>query len=290
MTQQRPASPVVGRRRLYNALRELREAAGLTLEEAAAAIEVSAATLSRLENGVRIPRARDVRDLCLRYDASPERTQELMTLVAAARESGWWEAYTEVDLDYGTYIGLEAAASRVQQYEGKLIPALLRTADYTRNFLQRVTNPVRLTPLSPHDIEKRIEVLARRQNLLSDAGFTYTAILDEECLRRPVGDAAVMAEQLDRLLTESGRPAVSIRIVPIGRGAHPGMSGSFIVLTLPGAISDVVYYESLAGQVVIDDDDALRRHRQIFTAIEAAALDQDESHAMIANIRDELLA
>ena len=57
-------SPTVRRRRLGHELRELREQAGLTLDEAAAQLEdISAAKISRIETAKVGVRPRDVEDL-----------------------------------------------------------------------------------------------------------------------------------------------------------------------------------------------------------------------------------
>src|SRR3954447_6620208 len=127
----RPSSPTVSRRELANTLRQMRQRARKTLEEAAAALEVSAATLSRIETGVRVPRARDVKDLCEFYGITdPARIASMIALVADAKESGWWEAYSEVDDEYATFIGLEAAAIEIDQFENAMIPAFMQTSAY----------------------------------------------------------------------------------------------------------------------------------------------------------------
>src|SRR5262249_32630842 len=69
-----------------------------------------------------------------------------------------------------------------------------------------------------------------------------TYILDEEIVRRPVGDA--MAGQLSHLLNVAGKPAVTIRIVPFSAGPHFGLRGPFVLLSFPGELDDVLYLES----------------------------------------------
>jgi transcriptional regulator with XRE-family HTH domain len=272
----RPTSPTVSRRELASTLRQMREQSGTTLAEAASALEVSAATLSRIETGIRVPRARDVKDLCEFYGLTDAaRIAELTALVAGAKESGWWEAFTEVDQEYATLIGLEAAATAIDQFEGTLVPAFLQTADYARAYLKAGMSPTLKTPLSDHNIAKRIEVRTRRQQLLTtNLELHSTFIIDEVALLRAIGGPAVMREQLRQLMVAAERPGTEILVVPLARGAHPGQQGDFTILTLPQAqIFDVVYIDSLAGQIFLETPEEVERHRRVFAAIRDLALD-----------------
>ena len=271
----RPTSPTVSRRELANTLRKMRLQARKTLEDAAAALEVSAATISRIETGVRVPRARDVKDLCEFYGlADPTRIAELTALVADAKESGWYETYTEVDDAYATFIGLEEAATAIDEFEATLIPSFLQTESYSRAFHKAGLNPGRKKPFTDHDIDKRIEVLAQRQNLLTtNPDLKFTAILDEAALIRIVGGPTVMQEQIAHLIRAADRSETHILILPLDRGAHPGQVGGFSILTLPQAqVSDVVYVDSSAGQLFLETTDQLVRYREIFHTLRETAL------------------
>jgi transcriptional regulator with XRE-family HTH domain len=274
----RPASPTVRRRQLANVLRRLRHDSGMTLEQAAAVLEVSGATLSRIETGVRVPRSRDVRDLLDAYGVTDEaRITEVTTLVAEARESGWWEAYSEVDDAYGTYIGLEAAANEIEQYES-VVPAMLQTPEYLRAWLEEVVNPQRERPFSEHDIEKRVEVLLERQRLLqSPGGLKYSVVLDEGAFARTVGGDEVMRRQIQHMVEMAQLPSVSLRLLPLAAGAHPAQSaGPFTILSLPRDVSDVVYVDSLVvGQLFLENPADLSRCRRVFAALIAKSVTQE---------------
>jgi transcriptional regulator with XRE-family HTH domain len=287
----RPASPTVSRRELANSLRQMRHRARKTLDEAAAALEVSAATLSRIETGVRVPRARDVKDLCAFYGITDQdKVDDLTALVAGAKETGWWEEYTEVDEEYATFIGLEAAATAVDQFEGTLVPAFLQTAAYGEAFLRGAVSPGRHRPFSDHDIAKRIEVRARRQQLLSiDPGMRYTVVIDEAALLRPLGGRQVMREQLNYVIQATERPGTEILLLPLERGAHPGQQGRFTILTLPQEqVSDVVYIDSLAGQLFVETPDEVERYRTIFSDLRQTALDASASVEALRAKLDQL--
>jgi transcriptional regulator with XRE-family HTH domain len=287
----RPASPVVRKRELARQLKVLRERARLTLEAVAAELEYSAATIHRMETGVRTPRARDVRDLCVLYGASEAMTNRLTGLVEAARQPGWWQAYNEVDDDFAEYIGYEAAAAAIRQYEGTVVPGMLQTSAYTRTYLREAVNPGRLAHWTEYDIDRIVDVRERRQQILyGTPPLEYHAIIDEGTLRRAVGGAEIMREQLRHLMAAPERsPHVTIRVVPLSAGAHPGQQAGFVLMTFASeGLPDVVSLESLAGQIFLESESDLRRHKQVFAVLEQIALPQAESQEALARMVDEL--
>jgi transcriptional regulator with XRE-family HTH domain len=270
----------VRRRELSATLRRLRTQAGLTLDEAAAHLETSAATLSRIETGVRIPRARDVRDLVALYGVKDEkRVAEIVGLVAEAREPGWWEAYSEISEGYATLIGFEGSATRIQQYEGLVIPGLLQAPQYGRVYLRQAIAPGWRGELSDREIEQRVEIRVRRQQaILSPPGVPYEVIVDEAALRRQVGGPAVMRDQIRRIVEIMRVPHVSVRMLPFSVGAHPGQPGGFTILTMPQTdVSDIVYVDSLAGQLFLEGGKEVQRHRQVWAVLYERALDEEQT-------------
>jgi len=282
------SSPTVRRRELASRLKELRLRAGLTLEEAGPAIDVSAATMSRLENGGRRPTVRDVRDLCAHYGVSPEETESLMGLAEASKESGWWESYSEVNEEYADYIGLEAAATRIRDYRGILIPGTLQTRGYLEEHIRAAANVWREVPFGEAEIVNRATILMRRQQRLTGKNpVTYECYLDEAAVMRPVGTREVFAEQLDHLIAMQERSNISIRLIPFSAGAHPGQLGGFSYLTIPrrGPVSDVVYVESVAGQLFLDSTDALARFETALGRLADISCSEDET---VERLRDIL--
>src|SRR5215218_1963474 len=104
-------SPTVRRRRLGQELRQLRDAAGLTIEEVAKRLEVSPAKISRIDTGHVGVRPRDVLDLLDLYDIQGTHRDNLLTVTREARQPGWWHSYSDL-LSEGTdiWVGLETEA------------------------------------------------------------------------------------------------------------------------------------------------------------------------------------
>ena len=121
------------RRQLGRHLRTLRKGAGLTVAKAAVAVQVSTATINRIEAGQTGLKDRDVRAFCETYEAPRELTEFLISLANETRSRGWWQSSPDiVSNEFSLYVGLEEAARALLNYESELVPGLLQTAGYTR--------------------------------------------------------------------------------------------------------------------------------------------------------------
>jgi hypothetical protein len=89
-------SPTVRRRRLGQELRQLREAARLTIDEVAQRLEMSPAKISRIETGRVSVRPRDVSDLLDQYEIHGTDRDNLLAMTREACQQGWWHSYSDV--------------------------------------------------------------------------------------------------------------------------------------------------------------------------------------------------
>jgi hypothetical protein len=97
-----------------------------------------------------------------------------------------------------------------------------------------------------------------------------------------------MREQLGRLREAAALPNVTVQVIPYDAGAHPGMPGSFIVLDFPDpADQSLVYIDSMAGDLFLEDDSEIRRYILMFEHLRAAAARPDESLALLASIEEQ---
>lgn len=281
-------SPTVRRRRLRYELRRLREQRGLTIEQVSDASggDLKPSTISRWETGDRSVRPTDLRLLLDIYDIGGEQREMLLTLAREARERGWWQSYGSAIPDwFQVYVGLEAEAAKIHRYDAELVPGLLQTADYYRTF-------IRAAPAAGNDeaIEHKVAVRSTRGELLtSDEPPEFWAVLNEAVIRRVVGGAKVMREQLEHMADLAELPHVSVQVLPFSAGVHPAMDGSFIVLSFPEATDpDVVYLESQTGSLYLEQATETERYQRMFNHLIAKALDPDESRRLIARVAREL--
>lgn len=269
-------SPTVRRRELGALLRSLRAEAGMTVEQVAEALLCSPSKVSRLETGQRGASPRDIRDLCNLFGVSdPALRERLDALAKEGRGQAWWQPY---DLPYATYVGLEAEATSICDFEPGVVPGLLQTPDYARAVHEQV-----MPSLSQAVIEQRLEERRRRQLILSQAyPPTLWAVVDESVMHRVVGGPMVMGAQLDHVVRMSALPHVTIQVVPFVAGAHPALDSTFIVLEFEPPISGVVYAEGLVGHVYLERPHDMQRYRQVFERLCQISLNPQESIELIA--------
>jgi hypothetical protein len=255
------------------------------LEEAASqALDASGAKLSRIETGKQVAGPRDVRDLCRLYGVDEERTASLLSLATSAREPGWWESYGVNDDDY---VGLEAGALQVQHFANSIVPALLQTRQYAECILRDVGNPGRLKAWTSGQIEQMLIIRETRQQVLKPvSGVRLSFVIDEAALRRVVGSAGIMDQQLKWLMEVAEYPHVDLQILPFSAGASPGQQGSFTILTLPGEAADAVYLDSLGGLIFLDSARELARFRTLYDLIRNSCAPETQTHEILARIAD----
>ena len=76
-----------------------------------------------------------------------------------------------------------------------------------------------------------------------------SVILGEAVLRQDVGEAAVMREQLGRLIETSRHPRITVQVMPFYAGAHPGLLGPFVVASFDNDPGAAYLDNALTGQV-----------------------------------------
>ena len=274
-------SPTVRRRELGTLLRQLRNQNGMTVEQAAERLLFSMSKLSRMETGHGIATARDIRDLCDLYGVTDEAERDrLMSLAREGKQQAWWQSY---DLPYSTYVGLEAEAVSISDFQSSVVPGLLQTADYAR-----AGHEGAMPRLDPDQIERQIEAKLTRQSLLTQADPpSFKVVLDEAVLHRAVGGPQVMGAQLGRLIEAARLPNVTVQVIPFTLGAHPAVESNFNILKMPAPTRGVVFVEGLVGSIYLERDDDLKRYQQIFERLQNIALSPKDTIDAIAKIRTQ---
>jgi hypothetical protein len=201
-------------------------------------------------------------------------------MARTGKQRGWWAKYGDLPSSYRQYIGLESAASEIQNFETLVVPGLLQTDDYAR----AITKEDMSRP-TPQAVEERVAVRMERQKLLTEERLRLVTVIDEAVLHRQIGGSEVMIHQLTALLDAQKRWNVSIQVIPFREGAYASMLSSFHLLSFaegPG----VVYIEGLTGDLYAEGED-VQRCAGVFNSLRAAALSPTASTAMIKKIRDK---
>jgi transcriptional regulator with XRE-family HTH domain len=239
--------PIVLRLLVGSRLRHLREARGIALHDAARAIRATDSKISQIERGRIRVRETDAEDLLTLYGVTDRaEREELLTLAAQSGQRGWWHRYGDLVPDWQrTYIGLEQAARSIRTYQPQFVPGLLQTEGYAAALIELAGRP-------PGEIERRGELLRDRQRRFRDGSLYLWAILDEAVLRRRVGDATVMREQLDYLRRASARENLTLQVTPFDSGGVAAPGGFSIIRFQSTEVPDMVYTEQLTSASYID--------------------------------------
>src|SRR5215472_4383879 len=223
MTTVQPGGGSMVRRILLGSqLRRLREAKGISREDAGYTIRASGSKISRMELGRVSFKERDVVDLLALYGVNEAEADALIALAREASSPGWWHKYSDVLPDwFQVYVGLEEAALLIRLYEVQFVPGLLQTADYARAVIK-----LGLPSASAEEVERRVGLRMARQEALTKAGGPRLwAVVDEAALRRPIGGGEVMRAQFARLIEAAREPNITLQVVPFRSGGHAAEAG-----------------------------------------------------------------
>lgn len=277
------AGPTVLRILLGAQLRRLREARGISREDAGYAIRASGSKISRMELGRVSFKERDVVDLLTMYGVEQDERQGLVALARDANSPGWWHQYSDVLPDwFEVYVGLEEAASLIRAYEVQFVPGLLQTEDYARAVIQRGQPEA-----DPEEVERRVKLRLDRQQLLAkESGPRLWAVVDEAALRRPIGGAEVMRGQLTRLIDAAKAPNITLQVAAFASGGHAAEAGAFAIMRFPeDDLPDVVYLEHLTSALYLDK----REDVEAYTRVMERLCVESESPQRTVDILSEML-
>jgi transcriptional regulator with XRE-family HTH domain len=245
---------VVRRLQLGMRLRTLRQAKGVTRDQAGWRIRASESKISRMELGRVGFKERDVADLLELYGLEdPAERERLLALTREANAPSWWHPYGDVlDTWFQNYLDLEQAAELIRTYEIQFVPGLLQTDAYARAVISLGHDQA-----TPDEIDRRAQLrMARKQLLVRPEAPRLWAVLDEAVLRRPIGGRRVLREQIAALLEACDSPHVRIQVMPFATGGHAAAGGAFSILRFPHEeLPDVVYIEHLTSGLYLDRPD-----------------------------------
>ncbi|NUR02441.1 MAG: helix-turn-helix domain-containing protein [Streptomyces sp.] len=268
-------------------LQDLRERAGLTYEQAGRALDVTHATIRRMERaevGLKLPY---VEKLLMTYGiTAPEEIGGFLALAREANRPGWWHSFRDVLPDwFSAFVSLEGEASIIRAYEPHYAPGLLQTPAYARAVLR-----AGMPSVPQPEIERLVDLRIERQALLDrDGAPLLWVVLDETVLRRPIGGREVMHEQIGALMDATDRPNVRLQVMPFAAGPHPAMYGPFHIFRFQlKELPDVAYTESLVGGVYFDERDDVSAFLEALDRMSAQAAPAQSTKAILDGMRKEI--
>ncbi|WP_189225552.1 helix-turn-helix domain-containing protein [Saccharothrix coeruleofusca] len=269
-----PQQPTFRRKKLGHRVRRLREQAGMSIDEAARALEKQRGALYRIEAGetrLDVHLARSMMDIYDVYDP------DLLDKVREALAPGWWIKLGLRDMGY---IDMETDAKAVREVALNHIPGLLQTAPYTKAVLE-----ADLLKRAKPELVKQISARQiRQERLTAEANPLHlTALVDEAALRNLIGGVEVMRGQLDSLIMMSELNTVTLRVLPRSLGAHAGQTAAFTMLEFDEYPS-MLHVSYPTGAVHVEEPEELHRARLVFDHLLERALGPEDSVTLIEQI------
>ncbi|MCM3809027.1 helix-turn-helix domain-containing protein [Streptomyces malaysiensis] len=254
-------------------LRSLREARGWTQEDLAARAEYSSVHVSAVENGRKPPTLRFSRSADRAFGIEGEDTFERQ--FREIRHGSLLEGFPE-------FVDHEGRAAEIRLYEVGVIPGLLQTPDYAAVLAE---STVKRGTITAEQAEERVTLVAERQTtLVRTPPPLISAVLDESCLRRPVGEPAIMNAQLEQLIEFAERPNTVLQVAPFSMGARRPFDLPVTILTMSDR-SLMSYAESAQRGHLERDGRFVLPMLAAYHQLQAEACSQAESVAMVNQLR-----
>lgn len=263
------------------ALQGYRKAAGLTLEQVAAEMSMSTATMSRIEAASTVTRPHTVRMLLSLYGVTDQGEIDRWVQLAkdAKSKDAWWTGFDLpnrlVDL-----VALESEAIAMSVYEATMVPGQAQTEAYARAIIEET----RIAPLSEAQIDERVQIrLKRQERMLQDVDPPQVCIIvDDTVLIRPVGSRDIMVEQIKHLADLGNRPNITVQVARVEDGVHMALPGSVTLLEFNDLMPASIYLDTPAGDALIDAPAAVQRVQLAFKTLRSCALSPEASRKLLA--------
>jgi transcriptional regulator with XRE-family HTH domain len=269
----------VRQRRVSSELRSLREKRGMSCAAVAKALGCSESKISRMETGERGLYADDVAAIMGFLQAPPKLRHELLDLVRTSEQRNWHEIHGKLPTSWKDLIKFEDEASAIYNYEPLLIPGLAQTPEYTRALIQGGNEG-----LAEAEIDALVVARSSRQVVLGRANAPYLHLmLEEMVLRRHMGDPITMYGQLQHLIAIGARRNITIRVVPFDTETAVAAQSSVLLLEFPDQPT-LAYEETRATSTFLEEEDHIARARLAWRKLSAAALSEEDSARLIADI------
>ncbi|MEV4341581.1 helix-turn-helix transcriptional regulator [Streptomyces sp. NPDC049590] len=255
-------------------LRRQRERKGWKQADLAERMGYSASHISTVETGRKMPTLRFSRsaDRAFGTAGAPDSFEHQYR---AIQHGSLLEGFTE-------YVKYEGRAVEIRLYEVGVIPGLLQTPEYASTL---EADAVRRGAITTEQANERVELVTRRQAALARTPPPFVhAVLDESCVRRPMGAPSTMGAQFERLLTFAELPSTVLQIAPFCMGERRPFSLPVTVLTMPDR-SIMSYAESAQRGHLERETSSVSPILTAYHQLQAEALSQAASVALIEELR-----
>jgi transcriptional regulator with XRE-family HTH domain len=203
----------------------MRKDARLTARALAAASGINHTKVSKIENGARTASEADIRAWCEACGTADQVPDLILTVRHIDAMYHEYRRQMQAGMKHlqESAVPLYEATSLFRIYDTTVVPGLFTTAGYAAALFRFWQEFMGLKD----DVDAAVEARMERQRVLYTGERRFRVVIEEQVIKTRVGDAGVMAGQLDRLLAVMSLPRVSIGIIPATGVRHALTQGSF---------------------------------------------------------------
>lgn len=268
-------------RAVARALALWRMESGLTLAEVTERVKWSAAKTSTMQNGLVPISDADVMALAVSYGIDDAQWKPVFWGAQRAHDPRTFDLMTSGTtpcVDW-TYSEVEAEASYVRSVALDVLPPLVWTPEYSAAIRGEQAG-------SYHELH-RARALSR---LDQDPTLRLDLVLGQAVLRRPVGGALVMADQLFQLATFVQLPGVNVYLVPDSAGVIAGMTSFTMLSFREPQFDDVVFLDCLHKGLWLEREAERRPYLELYGRLMSTTLTDAETvehlHSAAQDLKD----
>jgi transcriptional regulator with XRE-family HTH domain len=255
------------RRRLAEALKQLRIGAGLSGARLAELLSWQQSKVSKIETRKQLPAEEDIAAWVGAAGGSSETANALLVMLRGARVeyAAWRDAYRESGADgvQADILDLEAQSTRIAEFQPAMVSGFLQTAEYARESLHLACGPLSYGR-DEEEIDRTVAKRIQRQQVIYQPGKQVQVVMLEGALRSRVVSVPTLAGQLDRLMAVSGLSSLELGIIPF-EAAVPIWPFGFRLY------DDLVIVEYLNGEPQFSDEDTVLRYEKYLELLREAA-------------------
>ncbi|MFD3355235.1 helix-turn-helix domain-containing protein [Streptomyces fradiae] len=252
----------------------LREHAGLSRGDLAAAVQYSRHTVESVELGRRMP-----------DEAFVERAEEATGNTGALRRAARHLTRGEVGLAawFRRWDRLEREAVSLCTYECRLVPGLLQSEAYARAVFEG-TIPLR----TDEELEAQLAARMERQVMMRERPTVpFSFIVEEHVFLRGFGDTEVTRGLVEHVLELTAPRNVTLQVVPVRAQLHACLDGPLQILATSEG-RRLAYSEGQKNGRLISDVKEVTVLCQRYETLRSQALNPTESRDLLERLRGEL--
>jgi hypothetical protein len=141
--------------------------------------------------------------------------------------------------------------------------------------------------LDEETIEDSVDARLNRQKILIKSPIVdFSFVIGEAALRQELGGPETMREQYRHLLRQGELRNVSVQVMPLGVGFHPGLHGA-MVLVETAEHQQYGYFESQGIGHVVSNAKHVSEFALRYGKLRSQALNVEESAAFIRDLAGE---